>query len=759
MPRDGVSPLSDGETVLKAEINGHSAESKVAVREFQTERKPSFVRDIASILTLQGCNASKCHGAVAGKGGFKLSLYGSHLEDDFNWIREGGKYHVLTDKDSDAKIPRIDLKEPEKSLLLLKPTELVEHEGGERFPVQSPEYKTLLAWIRDGAPYGDKSDAAAIARVEVFPTEAVLDRAGRHQLLVTAIHANGRREDITDKVLYSSNNPDVIKASKSGLLTAVGPGETAVLVRAPGQNVSARIGVVAESIPNYPEIASSNFIDDFIFAKLRKFQILPSDLASDEEFLRRICLDVTGTLPPPKRVREFLADPDPDKRKKLLELLLNSPEYTDYWTWRFSDLFRVAVHANGGYHKYSQFYGEWIRDSIAQNKPYDQIARERIAAQGYGGAAPHYLPVLQPPLPQDAVAEEARVFLGRRLDCAQCHNHPFENWSQDQFWGMAAFFGQLSFYWFAVPGTEAIVLDDPDGYSRRGNAKILHPRTKKEVAPAFFDGQELAAEQRRDPRLALANWMVSKPEFAETAANRMWSFFFGRGIVDPVDDFRSTNPASHPELLKALAEDFKTHKYDLKHLIRRIVSSRTYQLSSVPNKTNKEDRQNFSRMIPRPLDGEVLLDAISHVTQVPEVFPTGMGGQAPVGTRAIHLKETDVYPSRFLEVHGRPRRLMVPQRDNNANLLQALHRLAGSTYTDKIARDGGRIDRLLKSGASDEQIIEEFYLAAFTRFPSREESDLLQLALSTAEKKEAGRRRAVEDFVWALLSAEEFTHR
>ena len=276
--------------------------------------------------------------------------------------------------------------------------------------------------------------------------------------------------------------------------------------------------------------------------------------------------------------------------------------------------------------------------------------------------------------------------------------------------------------------------------------------------PAFFDGQELPKEKRSDPRLALADWMVSKPEFAETAANRMWSFFFGRGIVDPVDDFRSTNPATHPELLKALADDFRKNKFDLKHLIRQIVASRTYQLSTTPNASNKGDRGNYSRMLPRPLDGEVLLDAISHVTQVPEVFPTGMGGQAPTGTRAIQLKESDIYPSRFLEVHGRPRRQMVPQRDNNPNLLQALHRLAGQTYTEKLSSDGGRIDRLLKSDASDEKIIEEFYLAAFTRFPTQEEAGLLRIALGETAKKKP-REAAVEDFVWAMLSAQEFTHR
>ena len=329
----------------------------------------------------------------------------------------------------------------------------------------------------------------------MFPKEAVLDSAGKQQLLVTAHLSNGHQEDITSEVLYASNNSDVVKVSSEGLVEAVKPGETAVLIRTPGHNLSASIGVVSRPVANYPKIAPRNFIDEQIFAKLRRFQIIPSDLASDEEFLRRVCLDVTGTLPPAHRVREFLADRDPKKREKLLEILLASPEYVEYWTFRFADLFRVALHPSGGNAKFSQFYWEWLRDRIAQNKPYDQIATERIAAQGYDGASRHYLPILQPPLPQDAVAEEVRVFLGRRIDCAQCHNHPFENWAQDQFWGMAAFFKPLTFYWFEEVGTEAIVLDDSDGYSRRGNlGKLVHPRTKKEVVPAFFDGTSLASK-------------------------------------------------------------------------------------------------------------------------------------------------------------------------------------------------------------------------------------------------------------------------
>jgi len=754
-----VAARTDGETFLKAEFGGRLVQSRVHVTDARQERLPTFARDVEAIFTRRGCNGSNCHGGVKGRGGFKLSLNGAYPREDYRWVMEGGTYQVLTDESSGPKVPRVDLKEPEKSLLLLKPTFRVPHGGGERFAVDSKDYQILLKWIGSRAPYGEESNGAGrIERVEVFPEEAVLDVSSHQQLLVTARLSNGRQQDVTDEVLFVSNNPDVVKVSPEGLVEAVKPGETAVLIRAPGHNLSARFGVISQPIARYPKVEPRNFIDEHIFAKLRKFQIVPSEMSGDSEFLRRVCLDVTGTLPPPHRVREFLADRDPRKREKILEILLKSQEYVDYWTFRFDDLFRVALQPSGGNPKFSQFYGEWLRKSIEENKPYDEIARERIAAQGYDGASRHYLPILQPPLPQDAVAEEVRVFLGRRLDCAQCHNHPFENWSQDQFWGMAAFFKRLTFYWFMDVGTEAIVLDDPEGYSRRGNmGRVVHPRTKKEVEPTFLDGSVLSPQERADPRLALARWMTSHPDFAQTAVNRTWSQFFGRGIVDPVDDFRSTNPPTHPELLKALAEDFKQHGYDLKNLVRQIVYSRTYQLSGEPNETNGEDRTNFSRRIERPLDAEILLDAISQVTEIAEVFRTPAGGQAPPGTRAIYLKEPDMYPSQFLDVYGRPTRQMVPERNPKPSLRQALHRLAGNTYTDKLASEGGRIDRLLASGASDREIIEEFYLAALSRFPSKEEVTALEAALG-AERKQASRREAVEDFVWALLNSEEFTN-
>jgi hypothetical protein len=487
--------------------------------------------------------------------------------------------------------------------------------------------------------------------------------------------------------------------------------------------------------------------------QLRKFQIVPSDVTGDSEFLRRVCLDLTGTLPPPSRVRQFLASNDPQKRDKLIEILLSSPEHSDFWTFRFADLLRVGP---GGRGPDQQMYWEWLRKSIATNKPYDQIARERIAAQGYQGPTRHYLSGAKVPAMEKAMAEQMRVFMGRRLECAQCHDHPSESWTQNQFWGLAAFFGRMTETgWIA----DQVILDDPDGqeenYGVMGQTSLsflkpINPRSKRQVAPTFLDGQVLPEAKRMDLRMELATWMSSHPYFAEAAVNRIWGYFFGRGIVDPVDDFRSTNAPTHPELLQTLAQDFKEHGYNLKHLMRRIVQSSVYQLSSEPNPTNRGDQINYSHALPRPLEAEVLLDAISNVTGVPEVFETD--GKEPPGTRAINLQFPASYPSRFMDVYGRPLRSSVPERDNKPSLGQALHMLVGSTYTQKLSKEGTCIDRLLKRSASDREIIEEFYLAAFSRFPAPAEQTELEKGLADA----SSRRDVMEDLLWALISSREF---
>ena len=746
----------DGETRVSAMLGKVPAHTTVLIEESAVARPFSFPRDIGAILTKHGCNSAACHGGVKGQGGFKLSAGALYPRDDYEWIVKGGAYQVLSAEVKGERVPRLDVKAPEKSLLLTKPAMQVPHGGGRRFEPGSADYSAILEWVKQGAPYGaDSADQPKLVRLEVYPPTTVLAAGEAHGLLITGHYSDGCTEDFTHQVLYSSNDSDVATVTDEGRVTAGRRGETSILIRAAGQVASAVVGVRGPAVAHYPEAPPSNFIDEHVFAKLRKFQIVPSGLSDDGEFLRRVCLDLTGTLPPPQRVREFLASKNPDKREKVIDALIASPEFVDYWTFRFSDIFRVAIFANGLSPKWSQGYWEWIRHNIETNRPYDEVARERLSAQGYTAPTRHFLPYNQIGPPADVMAEEVRVFMGRRLDCAQCHNHPYENWSQDQFWGMAAFFSRV----FKMG---PVLFDHPsnmDLSSKDVDSKIelLHPRTKELVRPALLDNTPLKLAPDANPRKELARWVTSHPHFAEAAVNRIWGRFFHRGIVDPVDDFRSTNPPTHPELLAALAKDFRDHGYNLRHLMRTIVTSRTYQLSQRPNETNRDDKLNYSRSLPRALDAEVLLDAVVDVTGVPETFTTavsegGSTGQAPAGTRAINLKDPDMYYSRFLELYGRPSRGAIPERDARPNLGQALHMLAGATYVDRLGSDNSRLAKLLRAGAPDADIFEEFYLAALGRVPSRAELAQLQQILANRGDREAGLR----EFVWALISSREF---
>ncbi|HKB36617.1 MAG TPA: DUF1553 domain-containing protein, partial [Gemmataceae bacterium] len=406
--------------------------------------------------------------------------------------------------------------------------------------------------------------------------------------------------------------------------------------------------------------------------------------------------------------------------------------------------------------KRTHLHLEWVRLSIAGNKPYDQIARERIASQGYGGPTSHVFRVGDFIAAQEIMAEELRVFGGVRLECAQCHNHPFEAWSQDQFWGLAAFFGKLA---IAGNDNDGLLIDFPDREAgRKGPRPLTHPRTRQPVKPAFLDGSEPARGDPAELRLNLAKWMTApdNPYFARAAVNRMWGYFFSRGIVDPVDDFRSTNPPTHPELLEELARRFKQQKYDLKSLIRTIVQSRTYQLSGETNPTNRMDTVNYSRSRPRALDAVVLLDAISRVTGVEEKFTWHAfvgGGPTVPGTRAVDLVP-EIAPCRFLDAYGRPNRQALPEKTNQPNLAQALHMLAGPTYTEKLAQKGGRVDRLIESGVSNQKALEELYLAALCRLPTERERTELESLI----RRQPTRREALESLVWALLSSREFAY-
>ncbi|HEU0121619.1 MAG TPA: DUF1549 domain-containing protein, partial [Bryobacteraceae bacterium] len=683
-----LAAVANGSLAMTAELDGVRAKSAVRVEKAEYERPFQFARDIGSILTKRGCNGSACHGGVKGRGGLKLSANALYPKDDFEWITKGGTYQVLSSEVKGDRVPRVSVSDPEKSLLLTKPTMAVMHGGGKRIEKDSDDYRTIIEWVQKGAPYGAEGQQAGLASLEVYPPMATMAVDGTQRLLVTGKFTDGHTEDFTSQVLFSSNNGDVATVKADGTITGKALGETSILIRAAGQVASAGVGVIGPPLARYPNVPKGNLVDDAVFAKLKRFHILPSELSDDGEFLRRVCLDLTGTLPPPERVREFLAMKDPKKREKLIDALIASPEFIDYWTFRFADIFRVAIFANGLTPKFSQKYWEWIRENVETNRPYDEVARERLSAEGYGAASRHFIPYNQIGPPADVMAEEVRVFFGRRLDCAQCHNHPYENWSQDQFWGMAAFFGRL---FKAGP----VVFDHPSNmdWSSKdvdGKIEVLHPRTKASVSPALLDSSPLALRPDGNPRKELAKWMTAHPYFAEASVNRIWGYFFARGIVDPVDDFRSTNPPTHPELLAELAKDFQKNGYDLRRLMKTITMSRTYQMAHHPNASNKSDVTNYSHTLSRAIDAEVLLDAVVAVTGVSETFSTavnegGAVGQAPANTRAINLKDPDMYFSRFLELYGRPSRGAIPERSGRPNLGQALHMLAGATYVDRLS--------------------------------------------------------------------------
>ncbi len=752
-PSGKLVVLAAGAVNLRAEFEGLRADSAIRIEGAQGQRPFSFGADIGGIFTRRGCNNSDCHGGVKGKGGYKLSANALFPADDYKWTVEGGTFDVLSAESKGAHIPRVDKRNPEKSLILAKAAAQVAHGGGRRFAVGSPDYQTILDWVKAGAPIGAESgDKGVFIRgIEVYPREVVLRAGTSHRLLVTAHLSNGRTEDLTDQVLFVSNDSEVVEAGEGGVLRGKQTGETSILIRAAGHAVSAQAGVIGGPVSNYPAFPARNYIDEHVSAKLRKFRIVPAALSDDAEFLRRVSLDLTGTLPPPERVREFLADRSPTKRDNLIETLLDTPEFVDYWGFRLGDMLRATFVTSNSLAGLEAFEA-WILTSLMANKPFDRLAMERIAGQGRSAPARNFYYVSEKVAPENLMPELIRVFMGRRIDCAQCHNHPFETWSQNQFWGLTAFFGGLT----EVRGGQLIIDTMGDHPDRPREMSVIHPRTKEKVLPVFLDGTVLPRDRWEDPRRELAQWVVSHPYFAEAAVNRIWGYFFGRGIVDPVDDFRATNPPTHPELLTALAKDFQAHRFDLKHLMRTIAQSRTYQLSSVANETNRNDRINYSRAQPRPLEAAVLLDAISAATGVPEEFryhPMA-NGDPGAGARAQRMLP-DMCPSPFMDAYGRSMRKTPGPGAPQPALGQALHMFAGATYTSKLSKPGGRLAQLLARDAASGEAIDELYLASLTRLPLAAEKESLKRALAT---QRGGRAAALGNLLWALVSSREFAH-
>ena len=692
----------------------------------------SFLRDVIPILTKSGCAGSNCHGSIRGKNGFKLSLFGYDPDLDYVAITQA----------SDGR--RIDHDEPEQSLILRKPTFQMAHGGGVRFKVGSLEYAAILEWIEDGATF-DSPNSPRLESLRVEPQKITLVGIGsKAQLSAIASYTDGSRQDITGKVQYNANDESVVEVDRTGEIKSLRAGEAAIMVRTLGKAVAARIEVVAEPpMQDYPEIPRHDFIDEFVFSKLRRLNVIPSELSTDNEFLRRVYLDTVGVLPTLEETEEFLASDDPQKRSKLIDHLVERPEFAELWATRFCDLFRVGFIDQGV--KGSRLFYDWIREAIREDKPYDEFATELITATGnlWFNPTANFYYITENSEPENFATNISQVFLGIRLECARCHNHPWERWKQDDFWGFAAFFARMA--------EKDTYQGDETEVFLKDQGEVVHPKTKEPVKPKYLDGPTETEGPDEDIREKLAAWVTSpeNPWFAHNIVNRLWKHYLGRGIVEPVDDFRITNPPTNEVLLDALAKDFVDHGYSLQHTVRLILHSRVYQLSSEPNGTNRTDHLNYSRYYVRRLMAEQLVDALSQVTGVPEEYRAFVPG-----TRAMTIPAGA--PSYFLETFGRLKdRDKIAERESQPNMAQAMHLISGDTIQDKITAEGGTLDRWMADASlSDAEVVSRLFRATLVRPPAEAE---LSLALAPIRSEgPAARRRAFEDTLWAILNSKEF---
>jgi hypothetical protein len=690
-----------------------------------------FATDVAPLLTRMGCDQGACHGAAAGQNGFRLALRGG--DPAFDWEQ------IV--KDADGK--RIDKAHPEKSLVFLKPTAQVSHGGGQRFPVDSPEAQVLLRWLKEGAQAPD--DQLTVRQLEVSPAERVLARMGDAlQIRVLARMSDGSTRDVTDLARYSSYDEGVASVTDTGKVTAERSGESAIMVAYGGfvkvSNVVVPVGPQPISLSSLPQ---NDWIDGLVDWKLEQLRIQPSDLCTDSEFIRRVSLDTTATLPTPEETQSFLRDRDLDKRRNLIDRLLQRPEYIDFETLKLSDLLRVnsLFLSDEGADRYYR----WIHDEVQAGVPYNQFVRELLTGRGpnYHSGPANYYRVSD--TPEELAETTSQTFLGIRLQCAKCHNHPFERWTQNDYYSFAAFFARVGRKGGPEFGEEQVYV--------RTAGEVTNPKTKKPVAPQCLGGPAPTIPNDEDRRAALADWLTSRGnrQFARVVVNRIWAELFGRGIVDPIDDFRVSNPPANQPLLEALTTSFMDHGYDVRQITRLILNSRTYQLSSVANATNARDERHFARALPRRLTAEQAMDGIAQVTGKSDRF-----GIRPAGTRALQLRDSRE-GSYFLEVFGRPKReiLCSCDRDAGPNLSQSLHLINGSDLNSKLEAPDGRVAKLIKAGASDLDILNTMYLATLSRYPSPAE---LHVALQRVRDKKEKRQAADEDLLWALANTEEFLY-
>jgi hypothetical protein len=695
----------------------------------------SFAREVVPILTKSGCNAGACHGTLSGKNGFRLSLRGYDPALDI---------HTLT-KEMGAR--RIDRIAPDRSLILQKGTARTAHEGGRRLDPDGELYRLLREWIAQGAP-DDRDRAPRPTSISVTPAQTILDApAATVTLKVVATFPDGARRDVSHLTRFTVNDELAASVGANGTVTKLQSGEVVVTAEYMGLMTPA-VALFRDPKPDFrwPDMEERNYIDAHVFAKLKVLQIEPAPLCTDEEFVRRAYLDAVGRIPTPAEVRAFVADKDATKRAKLIDSLLELPEFADWWALKWSDRLGVNQRFVGkiGAVKYHQ----WVRGAIAANVPEDEFARTILTAAGGNYSNPPAGFYRRLRNPEFRAEEVAQLFMGVRIGCAKCHNHPGENWTQDDYHGVAAFFNRVQYrdgpFFIQQYDKEETVLT-------RRDAELTHPRTGATVRPKFPGGAVLDPADA-DRRGAFAKWLTAadNPYFARAAANRIWFHLLGRGVIEPVDDFRGTNPPSIPALLDALTADLVAHKFDRKHLIRTIMNSRVYQSSGKKNATNADDVKYFSRYVPRRIGAEALLDAVCDVTGVPERF-RGF----PVGTRAVQLPDGE-FPYTFLRVFGRPPRASACEceRDNDTTLHMALMLQGGDFIQSKLTDPAGRVASLAASKLTDREVIDELFLLTLARRPTA--AELEWITTYFAKQQNRTRQQNYEDVLHALLNHPEF---
>lgn len=742
-----VRPLHDGQGIVKIEVQGEVISVPVAISQFTTPDAVDFERDVMPVLSRYSCNAGACHGKQRGQNGFQLSLLGFDPDFDYEALAKEGRGR------------RVFAPAAERSLLLQKPIGELPHGGGKRIEKNSPEYRVLYDWISAGMPRHSNGPAAqspagdarvTLTGIAVEPRERVLPKLAKQQLRVTATYSDGSTRDVSRLTAYLSNEAAQVAVDDSGLMTA-GPivGDTAIMARYMGH-----ISICAVAVPHpdavpdsvYEALPRKNFIDELVWAKLKTLRITPSGPCEEHTFLRRVYLDIIGRGPTPEEAREYLDDTSASKRLALVDRLLADPEYAEHWANKWTDLLRPNPYHVGI--KATLAYDTWIRDSFRKNKPYDQFVRELITARGSTFRDGNTVMFRDRRAPDELTTITSQLFLGIRLECAKCHHHPFEVYGQDEFFSFAAYFAKIG---RKGTGISAPISGSEEFIFAGANGVVNHPLKNTPMTPRPLFGTAPSLEGIDDPRDALADWMTSpeNPYFSQAMANRVWADMMGRGFVDPVDDLRATNPPSNGPLLKALADDFRDQKYDIKQLIRRIANSYVYSVSSLPNERNVSDHRNFSRHYRSRLRAEVLLDTVSTATGVREEFEA-----MPLGARAKELWTARIN-SLFLDAFGRqdPNQDPPCERTLDTTIVQSLHLMNSGTLARKVASDGSRAHELAASKLTPAQIVEELYLSLYARRPTADES---QESVSLFEASGADRRRVCEDLMWAMINTAEF---